>query len=80
MPIYAFRCRACGHDFEEISPLGATQPRTCEKCGGEAKQRFTRVAVKYGSWGFSSTDSLVSDTRGKDFKELRAKAEQISDE
>jgi len=38
------------------------------------------VAVRYEGWGFTATDSLVSDTRGKDFRTLRDKAEQISDE
>jgi hypothetical protein len=38
--------------------------------------------VRYGSWGFSSTDGLIGDDRAprKDFKTLREKAEQISDE
>ena len=80
MPTYSFRCRSCDHSWDEIAPLGATEPRTCPQCGGQAKQRFTRIAVRYGSWGFGATDSLVSDTRGKDYKTLREKAEQISDE
>jgi hypothetical protein len=36
--------------------------------------------VRYNGWGFTSTDSLVSDTRGKNFRDLRDKADQISDE
>lgn len=40
---------------------------------------FSRVAVRYGSWGFRTTDSLISDTRGRDFKALRDRAERISD-
>ncbi len=80
MPTYSFRCRACGHSWDEHARLGATQARVCSECGGEARQRFTRVAVRYGAWGFGATDSLVSDTRGKDYKTLREKAEQISDE
>ena len=80
MPTYSFRCRACGTAWDESAPLGETQPRTCATCGGEAPQRFTRVAVRYGSWGFTATDSLVGETRGKDYKTLRDKAEQISDE
>jgi putative FmdB family regulatory protein len=80
VPTYSFRCRSCGNAWDETAPLGATQPRTCAECGGEARQRFTRVAVRYGSWGFTATDSLVGDTRGKDYRTLREKAEQISDE
>jgi putative FmdB family regulatory protein len=79
MPTYLFRCAGCGHEMELLLPLGETTPRPCEDCGGEARHRLARVAVRYNTWGFTATDSLVSDSRGKDFTELRAKAEQISD-
>lgn len=80
MPLYLFRCADCAAEAEFLLPLGEVNPRTCETCGGVAKHRFARVGVKYGSWGFAATDSLVGDTRGKDFKDLRSKAEQISDD
>lgn len=80
MPTYSFRCRDCGHGWDELAGLGENQTRTCPRCGGPARQRFARVAVRYGSWGFTATDSLVGETRGKDFKALRERAEQISDE
>lgn len=79
MPIYLFRCTKCEAEHEELLPLGATADRKCPDCGGKAKHRFSRVAVKYGGWGFTATDKLVSDNRGKDFKTLRSKAEEISD-
>lgn len=80
MPIYEYRCQACGHDDERLQPLGAGPPDSgCAACGGTLKRRFSRVAVKYEGWGFSSTDSLVDRTQGKDFKELRERAERISD-
>jgi putative FmdB family regulatory protein len=80
MPVYVFRCTACGADHEALLPLGETGQRTCPQCGQPARQRFGRVAVRYGAWGFTATDSLVGDPRGKDFRSLREKAEQISDE
>jgi putative FmdB family regulatory protein len=80
MPLYVFRCTGCRAEAEHLLSLGETADRPCEECGKPAKHRFARVAVKYGSWGFGATDSLVSDTRGKDFKALRESAEKISDE
>lgn len=82
MPVYEFACRECGAVEEHLLPLGAGAPGPCVACGGELRRKFSRVAVKYGSWGFSSTDKLVSDDRGprKDFKTLRERAERISDE
>jgi putative FmdB family regulatory protein len=79
MPMYVFRCAACSAEAELLLPLGDTASRTCEECGGEARHRLARVAVRYNSWGFSATDSLVGDTRGKDFTTLRTEAEKISD-
>jgi putative FmdB family regulatory protein len=79
MPIYVFRCTKCNVEHEELLPLGETGDRKCPECGKPAKHRLARVAVKYSGWGFSATDSLVGDTAGKDFKQLRNKAEEISD-
>ncbi len=81
MPIYEYRCAACGDRSEHRLPLGAPPPAEgCPTCGGELRRVWSRVAVRYGTWGFTATDSLVSDQRGKDFKELRERAERISDE
>jgi putative FmdB family regulatory protein len=80
MPLYVFRCTSCDAEAELLLPLGETADRPCEACGEPAKHRFARVAVKYNGWGFSATDTLVSDPRGKDFKALRETAEKISDE
>lgn len=80
MPIYEYRCTECGEDSEKLQPMGAGAPEEgCLECGGTLKRRFSRVAVKYEGWGFSSTDSLVGNSQGKDFKALRERAERISD-
>lgn len=82
MPVYEFVCRECSALEEHLLPLGDAGPAACAACGGPLRRKFSRVAVKYEGWGFTSTDKLISDDRGprKDFKTLRAKAEQISDE
>lgn len=80
MPVYEYACRSCSEVEEHLLPLGADGPAACAACGGELRRKFSRVAVRYEGWGFTSTDSLVNDTRGKDFKELRSRAERIADE
>ena len=80
MPVYVFRCRPCGLEHEQLRPLGDTEAIPCPTCGGQTTLRLSRVAVRYSDWGFTATDSLVADTRGKDYRTLRDKAEQISDE
>ncbi|MCA1822878.1 MAG: FmdB family zinc ribbon protein [Mycobacteriales bacterium] len=82
MPVYEYACRGCDAREEHLLPLGRHYDGSCAACGGELRRVYSRVAVKYGGWGFTSTDKLVDDSRGprKDFKTLRERAEQISDE
>jgi putative FmdB family regulatory protein len=47
MPLYEFRCRACGHSFEILIGGGATP--VCPLCGGQDLERLL------SSFGVSST-------------------------
>lgn len=83
MPVYEYRCSECGHRFDLIQPMDAERVVDCEKCGAQANRVFSpRVAIRYESWGFNSTDKLLpEDSRVKrDFKKLREKAEQIMED
>jgi putative FmdB family regulatory protein len=80
MPIYEYVCTSCAAVEEHLLSLGADGPEACAACGEPLRRKFSRVAVKYEGWGFSATDNLVGDTRGKDYKALRERAERISDE
>lgn len=79
MPVYEFDCPSCGRRCEELRRLGEDSPPACPSCEIGMRRVFSRVAVRYGSWGFRATDSLISDTHGRDFKALRERAERISD-
>ncbi len=81
MPVYEYRCRACGHSFDALQPMGAGPPGPCPECGGELRRVYGRVAVRFGGWGFAATDSLLPEERRsrKDYKTLRSKADEIAD-
>ncbi len=82
MPVYEYVCTSCGAASDRILPHDrADDPGPCPACAGELRRRFSRVAVKLEGWGFSRTDGLVPDRPGGrgDFKELRDRAERISD-
>ena len=80
MPVYEYRCRACGHELEEVQPMGSGPPGPCPRCGGKLRRVYGRVGVRFSGWGFRSTDSLVpGDRPKKDFRALKRKAEEIAD-
>jgi putative FmdB family regulatory protein len=80
VPIYAYRCKACGHELEEMQPMGSGPPGPCPECGGELKRTYGSVGVRFSGWGFSKTDSLApGDKPRKDFRKLKDKAEEIAD-
>ena len=61
MPLYDFRCRACGHEFETLVRAGA--PPVCASCGSDDLERML------------STFATSSDTSRKaNLHSVRAKA------
>jgi putative FmdB family regulatory protein len=80
VPIYDYRCRSCGHEVEEIQPMGSGPPGPCPRCGGELRRAYGRVGVRFSGWGFSRTDSLLpGDRPRRDFRALQDRAEEITD-
>ena len=53
--------------------------RGLDGCPGTATLKLSRVAVTYQAFGFKKTDTLVNDTKGKDFRSLQEKANEISE-
>jgi len=48
MPIYEYRCRACGHDFEKYVP-GATTSVSCPACDGrDVTRKLSVFGMKTG--------------------------------
>lgn len=39
MPIYAFLCNQCGHQFDRLQRLSDTDPEICPACAAHAVQR-----------------------------------------
>ena len=40
MPIYDFKCKACGHRFELFTSISARGQAVCPKCGGEVERVY----------------------------------------
>jgi hypothetical protein len=60
--------------------MGSGPPGPCPACGGPLRRVYGRVGIRFGGWGFSSTDALLpADRPRKDFRTLKEKAEEIAE-
>jgi putative FmdB family regulatory protein len=82
MPVFGFKCQGCGACSDHIVLPGESSPTTCAACGGDLKRTWSgRLHVSLEGWGFSKTDGYLSDDRPRrDFKQLKERAERITDE
>ena len=47
MPIYEYRCPACGNEFESIRPVSrADDPIDCKSCGQPAARQISNFSFK----------------------------------
>jgi putative FmdB family regulatory protein len=57
MPIYAFECSACGHDFDRLQKLSDPDPTDCPKCGApQVRRRLTAPQFRLAGGGWYETD------------------------
>src|SRR5277367_2241601 len=56
MPLYEYRCKACGHRFEKIQTFSAPDEKECPVCQGEVERLISAPAVHFSGSGFYSTD------------------------
>jgi len=61
MPIYEYRCKACGHTFEAIQKLDDRPRSKCPECSGKLEKLVSRAAfqLKGGGWfneGYGKTE------------------------
>ncbi len=69
MPTYQYRCRKCGHEFEEFHGIRDAKPRKCPKCGARADK------VPAGGAGllFKGSGFYITDYRSDSYKEKAKK-------
>ncbi len=57
MPTYDYRCKNCGHEFEEFQSISADPLTTCEVCGGELNRVISGgTGLIFKGSGFYITD------------------------
>ena len=56
MPLYEYKCVKCGHRFEKIESLGASETKKCPKCGARAERMASAPAIQFKGSGWYVTD------------------------
>jgi putative FmdB family regulatory protein len=56
VPIYEYRCNACGHQFEASQRMSDPPLTECEVCSGEVARLLFAPAIHFKGTGFHNTD------------------------
>ena len=57
MPIYAFECTSCGHQFDKLQKLSDPDPQDCPSCAAATiKRQPTAPAFRLAGSGWYETD------------------------
>ena len=55
MPIYEYRCKKCGNEFEELQSSNVKTMK-CPKCGGTAAKKMSAAGFVFKGSGFYVND------------------------
>ena len=71
MPIYAFRCSACNHEFDRLQKLSDPDPDTCPDCGaaGGVGRKLTAPSFRLAGSGWYETDFKKDGDRKRNLAE-----------
>ena len=61
MPTYAYRCSACGHEFEAVQKFSDDPLKTCPECGAPIKRVIFPAGIVFKGDGWYITDSRKKD-------------------
>jgi putative FmdB family regulatory protein len=66
MPLYEFRCKSCGHKFEELVFSTVADPANiyCPACGKNESERLMSAFSSSGSGGLNLSSSSGCGTGG----------------
>jgi putative FmdB family regulatory protein len=56
MPLFEYRCEACGVTVEELQAFSASPLERCETCGGPLKKLISSAAVQFKGTGWYVSD------------------------
>ncbi len=79
MPLYEYHCAKCGHTFEKIENVNASNRKKCPKCGARAARVQSAAAIQFKGSGWYATDyGCISSDGGS--KKIEPAAEPANPE
>jgi putative FmdB family regulatory protein len=73
MPTFDFRCRKCGHLFEESIPFGSKKLPPCPDCKAKQAEKLLTppMGIHFKGSGFYKTDSAPKAAPEKPAKDTK---------
>ena len=62
MPIYVYRCQACGRKIERLQ-VYSDDPGRCPKCGGALRRQVARCSFQLKGGGWYATDYAKKEVK-----------------
>lgn len=56
MPLYEYKCLACGSSFEVLQKVNEPRLKKCPKCGGQLNKILSAPAIQFKGSGWYVTD------------------------
>jgi putative FmdB family regulatory protein len=83
MPLYEYKCKKCGHQFEKIQKFSDRMVKKCPECGGVVEQMISAPAVQFKGSGWYVTDyakksSGLSSSESRDAKDSKREKDEKS--
>lgn len=63
MPLYEYRCKDCGHQFEKIQSYSAPDEKECPVCHGPVERLISASSVQFKGSGWYATDYASKSKR-----------------
>lgn len=57
MPLYDYRCKDCGHEFEIQQSVTEDSLTECPQCKGDLRKVFSPIGISFKGSGFYKNDS-----------------------
>jgi putative FmdB family regulatory protein len=71
VPLYEYRCKNCGHQFEKIQSFSAPDEKECPVCHGPLERLISASAAHFKGSGWYATDYASKSRRS----EMKASAD-----